>query len=212
VTRRAVVSLVAFAAALGAAAPAWAEGDGLYGRFEGDLDLRLSAGAAVTRGGPSLSVEAGARYLSTAGVYAHWADGLGTRGPLVARSVAFGIDVAPLFLARYASDAERLPARFDLLLDSLSFGVGVFWEQPAGRPMSSEPGLEMALGFAFPFLARATGPFLAVRGVLRWRDADLGPMGALAPVVDRGAMLSITLGWRQLVKVGIVDAGDGVRR
>lgn len=196
-------------AAVLAAAPARADNDGLYGRFEGDLGLRLGAGAALAAGGPMLAVEAGARYLCTAGVYLHYADALATSGPRVRRSIAAGVDLAPLFLARYAINAERGPARLDLLLDSLAFGVGAFWDEPRLGPWATKPGVEITLGFAVPFLPRATGPYLGLRAALRWRDADLVRHSGGPDVVERGALLSLTLGWHHVVRTHLVDLGDG---
>jgi hypothetical protein len=196
----------ALAAALLAAAPARAEGDGLYGRFAGDVELRGAAGVAVVAGGPMIAGEIGARYLSSAGIFVGYADAAGGRKPRVLRSIAAGVEVAPFFLTRYASNAERGPAHLDLLLDSLAFGVGAFWAQPQGSAFGARPGLEIALSMSIPILPRIDGPILGVRGALRWRDEDLG--GRPEGVVDRGALLSFTIGWRQVVHTHLVDPGD----
>jgi hypothetical protein len=185
--------------------------DGLYGRFDGDLELQVSAGTAFAEGGPSLAAGFAALYLSTVGVYVQYTDALGSGGPLVARSVATGLHVAPLFLARYASNGERGPAHLDLFLDSFAFEVGTFWDQPRGGAWASRPGLELALGVAVPILGRATGPYVGLRAALRWRDADLASPGG-ADVLDRGALLSLTLGWHHVVLTHLVDAGDGPPR
>lgn len=203
-----IAALAALAAAWLAAAPARA--DGVYGRFAGDLELRVGAGAAIAAGGPMLAAELGARFLCTSGVYVHYADSVGTSGPLVARSISAGLDLAPLFLARYATNLEGSSGHLDLLLDSLAFGVGAFWAAPRRGPFEEKPGLELALGFAIPILPRATGPFIRVRGALRWRDADFANPPGGPGVIDRGALLSITLGWHHVVRAGIVDAGDGM--
>jgi hypothetical protein len=199
------------AAALLAAAPARAGGsDGLYGRFDGDLELRVHAGAAFAAGGPALSASVAALYLSSAGIYAHYTDALGSDAPLVTRSVSGGVHLQPFFLARYAFDAERGPAFLDLLVDSLALELGAYWSAPRQSPWDEHPGLEVALDIALPFLPRATGPFLGVRGALRWRPVDF-VAGAPGDAIDRGAMLSITLGWHQVVLSHLVDAGDRQR-
>lgn len=201
----------AFAAALLAAGPARAEGsDGLYGRFEGDLELRVHAGAAFAAGGPALAASVAALYLSSAGVYLHYTDALGSDAPRVTRSLSGGVHLQPFFLARYAFDAERGPAFLDLLVDSLALELGALWSAPRQSPWDEHPGLEVALGAALPFLPRATGPFLGVRGALRWRPADF-VAGAPGNAFDRGAVLSITLGWHQVVLTHLVDAGDRQR-
>jgi hypothetical protein len=214
-TRRGGIAWAAAAAGaalLAAPASAWGA-DGLYGRFDGDLELQASAGAAFAQGGPSLAASVAALYLSTVGVYAHYTDALGSGGPLVARSIATGVHIAPLFLARYAINAEHGPAHLDLLVDSLALEVGTFWDQPRGGPWASRPGLELAVGLAFPILGRATGPYVGFRAALRWRDADLtGGPGGGDSVLDRGALLSLTLGWHHVVLTHLVDAGDGLPR
>ncbi|MEI2687854.1 MAG: hypothetical protein V9G14_17700 [Cypionkella sp.] len=79
-------------------------------------------------------------------MYLHYADALRhAKARRVARSFAAGLELAPLFLARYASDLERGPARLDLLLDSIALGVGAFWDEPRGGPFGARPGLEIAL-------------------------------------------------------------------
>jgi hypothetical protein len=193
-----------------AAAEARADDDGLYGRFDGDVGLRLGAGAALAAGGPMLSVDAGARYLCTAGVYLHYADAVGTGGPRVRRSLAVGVDLAPIFLTRYATNAEHGPAQLDLLLDSLAFGVGAFWDEPRLGPWATTPGVEVSLGLSLPFLPRTSGPYLGLRAALRWRDADLGKPGT-GDLIERGALLSLTLGWHQVVRTHLIDPGDGLR-
>jgi hypothetical protein len=194
------------------AAPHRAEAaDGLYGRFDGDLELRAEAGAAFAEGGPALAAGVAALYLSTVGVYVHYTDALGSGAPRVVRSIATGLHVAPLFLGRLARDAEHGPAHLDLFLDSFAFEVGTFWDQPRGASLATRPGLELALGVAFPILPSATGPFVGLRAALRWRDADLtGGRGGGGDVADRGALLSLTLGWHHVVRTHLVDAGDRV--
>ena len=48
-------------------------------------------------------------------------------------------------------------------------------------------------------------------GALRWRAADLDGLGANGPL-DRGALLSLTLSWHQIVPAHLVDADDRVDR
>ncbi len=205
-----LLSLAAVSALLGAAPAARADGDGVYGRFDGDLELRAHAGAAFAKGGPALAAGLSALYLSTAGIYAHYTDALGGEAPLVKRSFAAGVHLAPLFLARYAVNGERGGAYSDLLLDSFAFELGAFWAEPRAGRFSADPGLELALGVDVPLLPRATGPFLALRGALRWRASDFAA-GAKGDLADRGALLSLTLGWHHVIRSGLVDAGDGRR-
>jgi hypothetical protein len=187
------------------------EPDGVYGRFDGDLDVRLGAGASFAKGGPSLSAFFSALYMSSVGVYAHYTDALSGAGPEVARSIAAGLVVEPLFLGRFATDFEHGPSRFDLALDSFAIGLGAFWAEPRGGRFTAEPGLEFSLGFALPILPRATGPVLGLRGALRVRPAGFGGAEPFN-LIDQGALLSVTLAWRHILPVNIVDVSDRVLR
>jgi hypothetical protein len=202
----------AIAVTIAAAEPARAgEDDGAYGRLDGDLDLRLDAGAAFAAGGPALAVSATALYLQTAGVYTHYTDALGGRGPDVARSIAVGVLLTPLFLVRYASNLEQGPARLDLFIDSIGIELGAFWDAPRGGALRPDPGLELGFVVGFPILPQVTGPFLGLRGALRFRADDIAgaPSG---DILDRGAVLSLTLGWHQLVQAHLADGADRRRR
>jgi hypothetical protein len=203
--RRAVSPCAAALLVLSLAAPSRAD-DGVYGRLDGDLELRIEAGAGFASGGPSLAAGAAALYLGTAGIYAHYTDALGSHAPDVARSFAFGLHLQPLFLARYASDYEHGPARLDLLVDSFGLEIGSFWDAPRGHGLRSVPGLELATTLAIPILARGNGPFLALRGALRLRqDEAYGDL-------DRAGLFSLTLSFHQTVRAHLVDAGDSLAR
>lgn len=212
----------ALAVALLATPPARAgEGDGAAGRFDGDIELRVHAGAAFASGGPGLAASFAALYLSTAGIYVHYTDALGSAAPQVTRSLSAGLHLAPLFLGRTGLDLERGPAFFDLLIDSLAFELGAFWSAPRvaaagsapaapGTAWGEQPGLEAALGIDVPLFARASGPFIGLRGALRWRPGDF-VAGAPGGALDHGALLSLTLGWHQVLRAHLVDSGDRVR-
>lgn len=201
-----VVTIVAVLAWLAPRAAAAAD-DGAYGRLEGDLGLELRAGAAIAKGGPALAAELGAIYLATGGAYLHYTDALGRDETDVARSVATGVQLRPLFWARYARGMETGPARWDLFLDSLTLAVGAFWDAAHQTGFAEDPGLELGLGVVFPFLEDASGPHLGLRGALRWRAVDLEGLGG-GDVLDKGALVSLTVGWHQLVGSGIVDLRD----
>jgi hypothetical protein len=208
-------AMTAIAITTAAITPARAEAEeadnGVYGRFDGDLDLRLDVGAAFAAGGPALATGATALYLQTAGIYAHYTDALGGGGPDVARSISVGVLLTPLFLARYATDMEHGPARLDLFIDSIGLGVGAFWDAPRGGALRPDAGIEIALLLGFPLLPQATGPFLGLRGALRFRAEDIAGAGS-GDILDRGAVLSLTLGWHHIVRAHFVDAGDRLPR
>lgn len=184
--------------------------DGAYGRLAADLALELAAGPAFAEGGPSLLVEAAAVYLATAGGYARYIDGLGSPGPIASRSIAAGVWMRPLFLARFASNHERGPARLDLLLDSLGLGLGAFWAAPQTSGLARDPGLELSFGLDLPIVASATGPFIGLRGALRLRPRDL--TAESRDLLASGAFVALTFAWHHLVGPSIVDAGDARAR
>jgi hypothetical protein len=111
-------------------------------------------------------------------------------------------------LARTAFNLQIGSGRLDLAIDSFAIGLGAYWTIPRlpTNPMN-EPGIEFSLGFALPILARAWGPVLGVRGALRASPAAMAGNEKFG-LVEQGAYLSITLAWRQLVQVHLIDARD----
>jgi hypothetical protein len=143
--------------------------DGVYGRFDGDLDFGLAVGAEVGSAGNAAPIVRGsAHYFSLAGLYA---GGRFKAGAASAPNLFdLGVDVRPLFVPRWAKGYEVGPALFDLTLDSLSLSLGAFWAaESEKRP--TERGFEASLGFGVPLLASAAGPWLEARGVLRYPDS-----------------------------------------
>lgn len=191
--------------------------DGVFGRFDGDLELSAGLGAQAQLAAPALYGELSALYLSTAGVYATYAEAFGQTSARSLRSLAGGFRLAPLFLARWGTDLERGPGHADLLLDSFHLDLGAFWsdERPLplapGAGLSPEPGLELGLGIAVPFLSRATGPRLGLRAAARFRAIDLAGRGP-GDLVESGAFVALTLRFHGVVKTGLVDVGDRAAR
>jgi hypothetical protein len=192
------------------------EVDGAYGRLDGDLSLAAQVGVSEMFPGELLSARLGCHYLHTVGLYVQYDDALGSHAPRLARSVGFGVEVRPLFLPRFASDLEQGPAWLDLWADSLGLDLGVVAAAlPAeecadpSQPCWS-PGLQLGFGMELPLLARAEGPFIGLRGALRWPT----PTEALGSEQDRGPLgrpsttLSLRLGYRLLLAAHLVDAGD----
>ncbi len=180
--------------------------DGVYDRFDGDLDLGLALGAelgSVGQAAPAL--RASAHYFSIAGVYF---GGRVKAGDESAPSLfALGVDLRPLFVPRWAKGYETGPGLLDLTLDSLSLSLGAFWSgrrTPGTAPGSagaspgmfgappgqhrSERGFEAGLGFGVPLLARASGPWLEARALLRYPDAE-----------EREEAVLIALAWHGFV-------------
>jgi hypothetical protein len=184
--------------------------DGVYGRFDGDLDLSVSAGGAAARGGSGAVGALRATFLQTAGFYGAYTDAFGsaTTGP--ARTVALGVGLRPLFLPRWGLDLERGPAILDLTLDAISLDLGVVWASDERGRLTRAPGLELALGTEVPLLTRAAGPWIGVRGALRWPSSDLSGDGDVSPVL--GNALFVTFSWHFIANVHLVDVGDQISR
>lgn len=206
VRRLMFVSLVALELCVSAIARA-TEDDGAYGRYEGDLDLRLGAGAGLMKEGPALSAFASAMLLSSAGIYVNYLDAFDDQRH-VPRSISTGLVIEPVFLARTAFNLQIGSGRSDLLIDSFAIGLGAYWTIPR-LPTNprNEPGIEFSLGFSVPFLPRASGPMLGIRGALRASPAAMAGTEKFG-LMEQGAYLSLTLGWRQLVTAHLVDARD----
>jgi hypothetical protein len=148
------------------------QADGVYGRFDGDLDLGVALGGELERGAARTAARFSAHYYSTAGVYASYRDALSRDDP-DARLVSLGVDLRPLFIPRWSQGWEKGPALLDLLLDSASLSLGAYWGSHA-REAHASRGLELGLGFGVPLFARASGPWIGARGLVRWPEPMLG--------------------------------------
>ncbi|HEY0462739.1 MAG TPA: hypothetical protein VGC79_00960 [Polyangiaceae bacterium] len=146
-----------------------APGDGVYDRFDGDLDLGLALGAEFGSAGQvAPALRASAHYFSIAGVYAA---GRIKAGDDSAPSLfGLGIDLRPLFVPRWAKGYETGPALLDLTLDSLSLSLGAFWAHAGPHAQAATRGFDAQVGFGIPLLASAAGPWLEARGALRYPD------------------------------------------
>jgi hypothetical protein len=182
--------------------------DTSYGRIEGDLALVLGAGATVAPRGPRATLDFRARYLDTAGLFFSYEDApLVSSGAEPRRIMATGLELRPLFIARWATGRHSAQGRLDLLIDSFGLELGLLFAQPSGSAFASRPGLQAGLGVELPVFARATGIWIGIHGGLRWSDLALGGADT-ASANDRAAYLSLTLAWHQLIYTGAVDVGD----
>src|SRR3954462_7673962 len=93
--------------------------DGVYDRFDGDLDLGLGLGAELgSAGRVAPALRASAHYFSIAGVY--FSGRIKTGEGSAPSLFGAGVDLRPLFVPRWAKGYETGPALLDLTLDSLS--------------------------------------------------------------------------------------------
>jgi hypothetical protein len=183
-------------------------GDGAHGRFDGDVAIAGAAGMTFGPRSPRAGVDLRLRYLSTAGIFGSYEN-----GPIVGskteprRALAFGLELRPLFLARWATGRELGVPRVDLFIDSLALELGAVFAQPEGARFGARPGLQAGFGLELPFFATASGPFLGLHGGVRWSDAALSG-GPLDGPSDRALYLTVALGWQQLFGGQVVDIGD----
>jgi hypothetical protein len=170
-------------------------GDGVYGRFDGDLDLGLSLGAEFGSAGHAApALRGSAHYFSVAGVYA---SGRIKAGDESAPSLfGLGVELRPLFMPRWAKGYETGPALLDLMLDSLCVSLGAFWAQRAAPALEPNRGFDAQLGFGVPLLATAVGPWLEARGALRYPDG-----------ADREEALILALSWHGFVTTPFSSSG-----
>jgi hypothetical protein len=182
--------------------------DTSYGRFDGDVAVALGAGVSAGPRGARAALDARLRYLSTAGVFVTYEDGpLLRSGAEPRRVLATGIELRPLFLARWAKSRETGIARLDLLIDSLALELGAAFVQPEGRPLFARPGLSAGVGLELPLLPRASGPLVGVHGGVRFSDAALSG-GPVRGPSDRALYITLVLGWQQIFGAHVVDLGD----
>jgi hypothetical protein len=184
--------------------------DGVYGRFDGDLDLSVAAGGAAVRGGSGGVALLRASFLQTAGFYTAYTDAFGaaTTGP--ARTIALGVGLRPLFLPRWGLNMQHGPAIVDLTIDAFSLDLGVVWAADRDGRIGGSPGLELALGTEVPLAGRAAGPWIGARGALRWAKSDLAGVSDAGPAI--APTLFLTFAWHFVSNVHLVDVGDEISR
>jgi hypothetical protein len=206
---RAGAAAAALAVALPGASARAAEGaDVTYGRAEGDLTLVAGVGATIADRGLRGEGELRLRYLETAGLFASYED-----GPLFGsqaepqRVFATGLEVRPLFLFRWLDGHETSRAPLDLVIDSLGLEFGAAFQQPYGESFDSRPAVQAGLMVELPIVAKATGPWLALHGGLRWSDSSLAEGSSTTPD-DRSFYLTVTAAWHQVVLSHTVDVRD----
>jgi hypothetical protein len=175
---------------------ATSSGDGVYGRFDGLFDVAFEAGAAFDSGAPSGAILASVHYMFMAGVYAGYADAFGSSDADSRRTVSFGVDVRPAFIPRWSNNLQVGNSLTDLVIDSISLGIGGYFRAPPGRSLGDRRGFELSLGFGVPLFGSVQGPWLGARGYLRWDD----PGAPDAP--DAEAVGLATLGWHFMVGGG----------
>jgi len=180
---------------------ALADVDSAHGRIDGDLGVAVAAGVTVGPRAPRATCDVRLRYLSTAGVFGMFEEGFSSSEPR--RVLATGLEVRPLFLARWVTGHELGEPRIDLFIDSLALELGVAFVQPDGARF--RPALQAGLGLELPLFERAEGLFVGLHGGARWSDAALAGNTGGGPA-DRALFLALSLGWQELFAGPITEA------
>jgi len=192
-------SAIACAAVL-VASSAHAAGDTTYGRVEGAVEVSPGLGATLASYGARPTFELRGRYLSMAGAFLTYEEGF-AKSADPRRLVSTGIEVRPLFMARWLRGLEVGQATLDLFVDSLGLELGVFFADPPGRGFGSRMGLQASLGLELPLFGRAEGLFLTAHGGGRFSDGWAASEPSSGS--DRSAFVTFGLAWHELLEVGL---------
>ncbi|MCL2724081.1 MAG: hypothetical protein FWD69_06545 [Polyangiaceae bacterium] len=182
--------------------------DTTYGRIDGDMAVAVGAGVTFGPRAPRAAGDLRFRYLQTAGIFGSYED-----GPLVGstseprRIVAFGVELRPLFLARWLKGMEFGAPRVDLALDSFGLELGAVFMQPEGGAFGARPGLQAGIGFDVPIFPRATGPMLSVHAGCRFSDHALSGQPLAGPS-DRSIYFTVLASWQQIFGTNVVGLRD----
>jgi hypothetical protein len=211
----AIASILAFADVAAVAppeTPAAFRDEGTHGRVDGDVSIVAGVGTTIAPRAPRAALDLRFRYLDTIGIFGTYEDAswFGNASD-PRRVIVSGLELRPLFLARWLSGGESGNARTDLLVDSIGLEFGAVFAQPIGEQFVTRPGVQASLGLEIPLMARASGLFLGVHGGVRWGDEALSG-GSLDGPNDRSLFLSLTLAWHQFVGTHVVDAHDTAPR
>lgn len=212
---RRVLACTASAATVLAAAPAHAgDGDGAYGRLDGDLIAVFGAGTGLASAGSRhfVSAESRLRYLDAAGIVVAYEEaGLLREAQApgdLRRAFVAAIEIRPLFPSRFFKNWESGTRFLDLVVDSIGIEVGTWWAARVGDA-TARPGLLAGLGIEVPLTGYADGLWLRIAANARWSAARLeredDPGG-------RQLFLQIGLAWHAVLAPGLVQPSDGPLR
>jgi hypothetical protein len=162
--------------------------DGLYGRFGGDLWLGAALGGGVALGPPGGPRDAGVLELR--------AQGSGVVGGDPAWQLGAGVEIRPLFLARFLTARSLGNAWLDVLLDSLGLEVGV-----AAYALESRARAALVVGGGLEIPLFLGAPRVSLRLGARLVHADADGQGVAPAVRNEVSVLAA------LVVAAPVDAG-----
>lgn len=178
-------------------------GDGVYGRYSGDLAYRFALGiewdaqAKATR--PLIVAELVG--YQTIGVYLSYRQGL-TKHDEVENVISFGATFSPLFFLRWSKAAELGYPHLDLMIDSLTIAPGLALSTPPSGPFAGSVGLELGFGAGVPILPRADGPWIRARFNLLSARRSLGFDS------EWGSSLFVYVEWQGFFNAGLLRTGE----
>jgi hypothetical protein len=151
-------------------------GDGVYGRFNGDVSLELGAGveAAFDPGVVRPLLVGSFSIYQSVGLYSSFRQAV-MDPDAVLRLASAGVHLSPLFLLRWSKAKETGHSFFDLTLDSLTLNAGLHVDQLRGEAFGDPLGAEVGLGLGIPLFARANGLWLRTRGQLLTGANEVAP-------------------------------------
>jgi len=176
-----------------------ANGDGVYGRFNGDMSARVLAGIEWAEDADPLrpSGELQVFLYQTGGAYVSYREGLGTDP--IGRIASAGLIFSPLFLYRFSRAQFFGSAYPDLILDSLSLHAGAHLTFENSTSEATDVGFEWGAQLGVPILPRADGPWL--RAKVNWRSQN-GDTGEEAAFETSAILL---LGWEFFFFAGLLN-------
>jgi hypothetical protein len=141
-----------------------ASGDGVYGRFDGDLSFRVGLGGEASFAGPSLRplLLANLSLYQTLGFYTAFRKGITQVDPRLS-VVSVGGSLSPLFLLRWRSNAANGSPFWDMTLDSIALTLGAHLDHPRGGSFGEVAGFEGGVELGTPLGSEAGGLWLRAR-------------------------------------------------
>lgn len=162
-------------------------GDGLYGRFDGDvwLSAAIGGGGAIGDGASRAAgtLELRARFLDSVGPFA-FVQGDGPFAAGTTWRIGGGLELRPLFLARFLTANTFGYEWLDVFLDSFGLELGVVVLSPDQR---ARGGLVLGTGLDVPILLG--GLRIALRVGVRWTHVDHLSSGVQNDVTVLGALV-----------------------
>jgi hypothetical protein len=168
------------------------QGDGVYGRLNGDLSLQIGAGLEADFRSPSFRplVVGDLTIYQTAGLYGSFRQAVQASDP-TERLLSAGLVVSPLFLLRWSRGLEGNAPVLDLTLDSLGVTAGAVTTAPAGGALFNDVDAELGLQLGVPVMGRANGLWLRTRAQI-----ITGP--------ELGGAAWLWLSWQGFVHTGLL--------